>query len=77
MARMNALSAGVRVKNRNSSSRPISGNRRRLSNSSSVNTGATTQQPPARAQNPQVRSLLSHIRPIFPEYYGDLSSTPR
>lgn len=30
--------------------RPISGNRRRLSNSSSVNTGATTQQPPARAQ---------------------------
>jgi hypothetical protein len=44
----NATSAGARVKNRNKSSRPISGNRRSPSSSSSLNTGATTRQPPTR-----------------------------
>ena len=68
---MNATSAGGKVKNRNNSSRPISGNLRSAFRSSSVNTGTTSQHLPPEPADPQRRSLLRHIRPIFPEYYGD------
>ena len=68
---MNATSAGGKVKNRNNSSRPISGNLRSAFRSSSVNTGTTNQHLPPEPADPQRRSLLRHIRPIFPEYYGD------
>ena len=47
----NTTSAGVKVKNRNSSSLPISGNRRSPSNSSSVNTGATTSNLPPESND--------------------------
>ncbi|CAM3309836.1 hypothetical protein PSET11_02482 [Arthrobacter ulcerisalmonis] len=67
----NATSAGVRVKKRNNSSRPISGNPRSRSSSSSANTRAATQHLQPVPEDPQFRSPLNHIRPFFPEYYGD------
>jgi len=36
-----------------------------------VNTGTTNQHLPPEPADPQRRSLLRHIRPIFLEYYGD------
>jgi len=66
----NATSAGARVKNRNNSSRPISGNPRSRSSSSSANTCVANRDlPPTR--DSQLRRLLRHIRPIFGEYYPD------
>nr|CTQ88293.1 hypothetical protein [Kibdelosporangium sp. MJ126-NF4] len=39
--------------------------------SSSANTCAATQYLHASIQRSQLRSLISDIRPIFPEFYGD------
>ncbi|MFI7640620.1 hypothetical protein [Nonomuraea sp. NPDC049400] len=59
---MNATSAGVNVKNRNSSSRPLSANLRRPSNSSSVN-GAQEETDPERqlraCETPETLGLLA------------------
>lgn len=59
---------GASVKNRNSSSLPISVNLRSASNSPSANTCVAKQR--LQPGDLQVRSLTSHIRPKFGEYYG-------
>lgn len=35
-----------------------------------MNTPATNRHRPPQPEDAQLRRLLSHIRPIFPEYYG-------
>jgi len=59
------------VKNRNNSSRPISGNPRSRSSSSSANTCVANATSPSAAQIRSSGGYSSHIRPIFGEYYGD------
>ena len=62
--------AGANVKNRNNSSRPISGNPAAAS-APPLRTPASPPRPPQRAPDPQLRRLPSHSRPIFGEYYAD------
>ncbi len=64
---MNATSAGVNVKNRASSSRPISGNPRSASRSSSASTHVATRHLPAR--NPKIPGPRAYAdRPYPPDF---------
>lgn len=50
---------------------PISGKPRKRSSPASANTCAAPFALKPAPEDPQFRSLPSHIRPKFPEYYGD------
>ncbi len=67
----NATSAGVNVKNRNSSSRPISGNLRSASSSSSANTCVATLHPQPATRRSPAQEPTETYPPDFREYYRD------